>query len=162
MDLIQGYSAFFICQRHASNLQTAHVALKYKKHEGVELPKDASLATFCFPVVSEMHITKRVNAPEVFCFTMTGDTGDRVHGFCRKIYWSSAAKFPKFPIVLCILSDELWSVFYYKVNTSIFKLECLLGFGNLGTAFASRKVLFNPAKLNFSPKISSGAIPGRN
>lgn len=105
-------TAFFVCQRHPTTAATARVGLKYAKER--ELPKEAALAAFCFPVPTEMHVTKRVAASEVYAFTMTGDRGDRAHGFCRKIFWSPNSRSPKFPIVLCIVSDKLWSILYYK------------------------------------------------
>lgn len=108
-------NAFFVAHRRPASPQSpARIALKLLR-ENQELPKESSLADFCFPVPSEMHVTKRVAASEVYAFTMTSDTGDRAHGFCRKIYWSPNTRSPKFPIVLCIVSNDLWSVFYFKV-----------------------------------------------
>ena len=118
-DDVSGCMAFFVCQRHPTVKSKARLGLHYYHGggEGTELPPEAQRIAFCFPVATEMHQTRRVAAPEEYTYTMTGDRGERSHGFCRKIYWSPSYKIPKFPVVLCIVSNDLWPIFHFKVGT---------------------------------------------
>lgn len=44
---------------------------------------------------------------------LTGSRGDRSHGFCRRVYIGVYPK--KLPVVFCIVTNQLWSLFYYKI-----------------------------------------------
>lgn len=58
----------------------------------------------------------------------TGSNGDRRHGFCRRVYIGEYPK--KLPVVFCVVTTQLWSLFYYKVLEVMERLiiqEKLLG-----------------------------------
>lgn len=48
---------------------------------------------------------------------MTGGEGGRIHAFCRRIYpKSSAGDGLRYPIVLCVMFEELWPTMLFKVG----------------------------------------------
>ena len=116
-DEIHGGLAFFTC--HGAH-GDPRVELRFDAtaSAGDAALTDGCLSSFCFPVVDEMRQTRSyATDAEHYCFVVTNARGERTHGFCRRIYWSATPMKPKFPIVLCLLSNDLWSIFYYKVQS---------------------------------------------
>eukprot|EP00210_Caulerpa_lentillifera_P003214 g3071.t1 len=122
---------FFVCKEHPQKRSEEWIGLQYNNrdnNDNIDGPSADSLVSFCFPLRTEAHTTKRLSSPEEYCFVLTQSNGDRNHGFCRRVYIGEYPK--KLPVVFCIVTTELWSLFFYKVLEVLERLiiqEKLLG-----------------------------------
>ncbi|GMH35221.1 hypothetical protein BSKO_03089 [Bryopsis sp. KO-2023] len=108
---------FFVCRRESPRNNGAWVGMKFCNSGSLEdFPADTTLSSFCFPLRGELNAAKRLAMEEEYSFTMTGGLGERMHAFCRRVHPPSIdSNGARYPVVLCMVSEELWGTFLFKV-----------------------------------------------